>query len=127
MPTLLVVDDDCDTCRNMADLFGDRGYRVHTAENGDMALEMAREQRYDVGLLDLRMPGMDGLTLCRHLKQLWPSMAAVMVTGCPGPGLKEDANAAGAQRVLLKPVDVGRLLALVEEAVSFGNDEEVEP
>ena len=70
MPTLMVADDDSDTCRNLADLFGDLEYAIDTAEGGDIALEKARQQAYDLGLLDLRMPGMDGLTPCRHLKQL---------------------------------------------------------
>jgi len=108
----------------MADLLDDCGYRVHTAENGDMALEMAREQRYDVSLLDLVMPGMDGLTLCRRLKELHPSMTAMMVTGHPGAGLDEEARAAGVHRLLLKPVDVGKLLALVEQALPATNGEE---
>jgi CheY-like chemotaxis protein len=62
-----------------------------------------------VGLLDLRMPGMDGLTLCRRLKQLWPGMFTLIVTAHP-------AQAAGARQVLLKPVDVARLFAVVEQA-----------
>jgi two-component system, NtrC family, response regulator HydG len=117
MPTILVVDDDTDTCRNMADLFGDRGYRVDAAEGGASALEQARRQPYDVGLLDLRMPGMDGLTLCRRLKYMRPGMVNLIVTGYPGDGLDEKAQAAGASQVLHKPVDFGKLLALVEQAV----------
>jgi CheY-like chemotaxis protein len=60
MATILVVDDDADTCRNMADILGDLGYATDTALAGDVALEKARQQPYDVALLDLRMPGMDG-------------------------------------------------------------------
>jgi two-component system chemotaxis response regulator CheY len=110
----------------MADFLGDRGHRVHTAENGDIALEMARGYRYDVGLLDLRMSGMDGLTLCRQLRLLWPNMEAIVITGHAHDGLDEDAHAAGAQRVLLKPVDVGSLLALVEQVLPATDREKVE-
>ena len=117
MPTILVVDDDRDTCRNMADLFGDLGYAIDTAEAGDVALEKARQRPYDLGLLDLRMPGMDGLTLCRHLKQLRPGMVTMLITGYAAGGLNEEARRAGARHVLPKPVDFPRLLALVEEAL----------
>ncbi|HEY7422951.1 MAG TPA: response regulator [Gemmataceae bacterium] len=117
MRTILVVDDDSDTCRNMADLFDDLGYATDTAEAGDIALEKAGHQPYDLGLLDLRMPGMDGLTLCRHLKQLQPRMVAMIVTAYAGSGLNEEARAAGARHVLAKPVDFPRLLALVGEAL----------
>jgi two-component system response regulator HydG len=121
MPTLIVVDDDSDTCRNLADLFGDLGYAIDTAEGGDVALEKARQRAYDLGLLDLRMPGMDGLTLCRHLKQLRPPMVVMIVTAYAGTGLDEEARAAGARRVLSKPVDFPRLLSLVEQALTQPN------
>jgi CheY-like chemotaxis protein len=117
-PVILIVDDDPDTCRNMADLFADLGYASDTAERGDIALEKARQQPYDLGLLDLRMPGMDGLTLCRHLKRLHPPMVAMIVTAYPGSDLDEEARTAGARHVLAKPVDCARLLALVGEALA---------
>jgi CheY-like chemotaxis protein len=117
MPTILVVDDDADTCRNMADLFGDLGYAIETAEGGHTALDKAREQPYDLGLLDLRMPGMDGLTLCRLLKLLQPPMVTMIVTAYGGSELDNEARAAGARHVLLKPVDFSQLLALVEKAL----------
>jgi two-component system, NtrC family, response regulator HydG len=118
MPAILVVDDDVDTCRNMADLFGDCGYHVDAAETGDIALERARQQRYDMHLLDLRMPGMDGLTLCRHLKELRPSMVALILTGYPHEGLAQEAVAAGARHVVSKPVDMAKLFTLVEQTIA---------
>ncbi|MBI3461506.1 MAG: response regulator [Planctomycetes bacterium] len=118
MSTILVVDDDADTCRNMADLFGDLGYATETAEVGEIALEKARQQPYDLGLLDLRMPGMDGLTLCRHLKRLQPLMVTMIVTAYAASGLDEEARAAGARHVVAKPVNFPRLLAFVRDALA---------
>ena len=92
MPTILVVDDDADTCYNVADLFGDLGYAIETANGGHSALDKAREHAYDLGLLDLRMPGMDGLTLCRHLKQLQPRMVMMIVTAYGDGELVRDAK-----------------------------------
>jgi two-component system response regulator HydG len=117
MATILVVDDDADTCRNMADLFGDLGYVVDAAEGGETALEKALRKRYDLGLLDLRMAGMDGLTLCRRLKHLHPGMVTMIITAYGGSDLNEEANAAGAQHVLPKPIHFPSLRALVEQAV----------
>ena len=105
----------------MADLFGDLGYAIDTAGGGDMALEKARRWPYDLGLLDLRMPGMDGLTLCRHLKQLHPLLVAMIVTAYAGSGLDEEARAAGARHVVTKPVDFPSLLALVGGALAQPN------
>jgi CheY-like chemotaxis protein len=121
MPSILVVDDDADTCRNMADLFDDLGYMVDVAGGGFIALEKAEQQPYDLGLLDLRMPGMDGLTLCRRLKQLQPPMVAMIVTACAGNGLDDEAVAAGARHVLTKPVDFRGLLGLIREALAQPN------
>jgi CheY-like chemotaxis protein len=116
-PAILVVDDDADTCRNLADILTDLGYAVDTAEGGEVALEKARRQPYHVGLLDLRMPGMDGLTLCRHLKQLQPSLVAMMITCYGGNDLDGRASSVGVWRVLPKPIDVARLLTWIEEAL----------
>jgi CheY-like chemotaxis protein len=121
MPSILVVDDDEDTCRNVADLFGDLGYVVDAADGGWMALKKAGQQPYDLGLLDLRMPGMDGLTLCRHLKRLWPDMVTMIITAYGASSLIEEAHDAGARHIVAKPVDFPRLLALVEAALPPAN------
>jgi two-component system, response regulator RegA len=95
MPSVLVVDDDADTRRNMADIFGDLGYAVDAAESAEVALDMAGRQSFDLGLLDLRMPGMDGLTLCRHLTRLYPRMVAMIFTAYGAGHLAEEARKRG--------------------------------
>ena len=121
MPEILVVDDDLDTCRNMADLFGDLGYVVDAAYGGEMALEKAHQQPYDLGLLDLRMLGMDGLTFCRHLKRLHPRMETMIITACGANNLADEARDARARHILPKPIDFPKLLALVEQALASAN------
>src|SRR5262249_19103752 len=68
--SILVVDDDVDTCRNLSDILTDLGYRVDVAHDGPSALELVRRHAYDIALLDYKMPGMDGLTLYREIKGL---------------------------------------------------------
>jgi CheY-like chemotaxis protein len=121
MPSILVVDDDLDNCCNMADILTDLGYDVDTVDGGAAALRHAERQPYDVGLLDLRMPGMDGLTLCRHLRHLHPRMVTLIVSGYADAALNEAASAAGARRVVPKPVHVPSLLAAVAQAVTRPN------
>jgi CheY-like chemotaxis protein len=87
----------------------------------DALLEKAQQQPYDLGLLDLRMPGMDGLTLCRHLKRLHPRMVTMIITAYTGNSLEEEACDAGARHVLSKPIDFPRLMALVERALPPDN------
>jgi DNA-binding NtrC family response regulator len=115
-PRVLVVDDEQDTCSNLSDILTDLGYRVDCAYDGQAALELVRKEHYDVALLDLKMPGMDGLTLYREIKKLRASTVAILVTAYAGGSTTEDALLAGAWQVLPKPVDLQKLLGLVGEA-----------
>jgi CheY-like chemotaxis protein len=116
-PAILVVDDDVDTCRNLSDILTDLGYHVAVAHDGPAALELVRRRHYDLALLDLKMPGMDGLALYREIRRVRAGTVAIIVTAYAGGGAAEEALAAGAWQVLPKPVDFPRLLGLVGEAV----------
>jgi CheY-like chemotaxis protein len=116
-PSILVVDDDGDTCRNLSDILTDLGYQVDTAQDGPGALELVRRNAYDVALLDYKMPGMDGLTLYREIKRLRAGMVAIVVTAYASGTTAEEALGAGAWQVLPKPVDLPRLLGLVDRAM----------
>ncbi len=114
---ILVVDDEADTYRNLSDILTDLGYQVDTALDGSAALELARKKPYDIALLDLKMPGMDGLTLYCELRKLRSSTVAIMVTAYASKATTDDALAAGVWQVLAKPMDLERLLPLVDEAL----------
>ncbi len=113
---ILVVDDEVDTCRNLSDILTDLGYQVDVAYDGPSALELVRCNGYDVAVLDLRMPGMDGLELLHHIRQLRSGMVGIIVTAYAGTDTADRALAAGAWQVLAKPVDFSRLLAVVQKA-----------
>jgi two-component system, NtrC family, response regulator HydG len=116
-PSILVVDDEVDTCRNLSDILTDLGYHVDVAHDGPTALELVKKKAYDIALLDLRMPGMDGLKLYRQIKKLQASTVAIVVTAYATSDTAEEALSAGAWRVLPKPVDFPKLLGLVDEAL----------
>jgi two-component system, NtrC family, response regulator HydG len=116
-PSILVVDDDVDTCRNLADILGDLDYHVEIAHDGISALELVRKRHFDVALLDLKMPGMNGLELYRAIRALRADTVALIVTAYAGGTTAEEALAAGAWRVLSKPVDFAKLLGLVDQAL----------
>jgi CheY-like chemotaxis protein len=115
--SILVVDDDVDTCRNLADILTDMGHHVDVAHDGPSALELVKRRPYDLALLDLKMPGMDGLTLYRELRKLRADAVALVVTAFAGPNTEAEAQAAGVWKVLPKPVDFPRLLGLLNEAI----------
>src|SRR3989442_2683844 len=93
-PTLLVVDDEVDICRNLSDILTDLGYRVDVAHDGPSALELVRRHAYDVALLDLKMPGMDGLTLYREIKRLRAGIVAIIVNAYASHATAEAALSA---------------------------------
>jgi two-component system, NtrC family, response regulator HydG len=114
---ILVVDDDPDICRNLSDILTDLGFHVDCAQNGRGALELVSRQPYDVALLDLKMPGMDGLTLYREIKKHRAGTVTLLVTAYATPATAEEALAAGAWKVIPKPVDFDKLLSIVDEAL----------
>jgi two-component system, NtrC family, response regulator HydG len=116
-PRILIVDDDVDICRNVADILTDLGHRVEVAHNGPEALRLVRGKPFDVALLDLKMPGMDGLTLYREMKKLRAGTVALIVTAYATSKTSDDAREAGAWQVLSKPVDFGTLLKSIDQAL----------
>ena len=115
---VLVVDDDADIRVNITDILNDLGYETAMAEDGEAALNCVRASSFEVVVLDYKMPGMDGVTLCRELKKLQPSIATIMVTAYAGNDGAKQAIDAGAQNVLRKPVDIDELLKII--AVNAG-------
>jgi two-component system, NtrC family, response regulator HydG len=116
-PAILLVDDDVDTCNNLSDILTDLGYTVATAHDGLSALALLRQRPFDIALLDLRMPGMDGLTLYREIKKLRSGTVAIIVSAFATSDTTEAALEAGAWQVLPKPVDFPRLLGFVQQAL----------
>jgi DNA-binding response OmpR family regulator len=117
-PSILVVDDDVDACQNLRDIFTDLEYRVDIAHDGPSALELVARGRHDVALLDLRMPGMDGLTLHREIKRRSAGTATMIVTAYLAGSTREQALATGAWDVLAKPIDPARLLPRIDGILS---------
>jgi DNA-binding NtrC family response regulator len=115
---ILIVDDEADTCANLSDIFSEFGYHVDTASDGVAALQLVDANRpYDVVLLDLRMPGMSGLELYHRIKERSAGTEALIVTAYASSDTAKSALAAGARRVVSKPVNIAQLLQLVQEAL----------
>ncbi|OPX20998.1 MAG: Fis family transcriptional regulator [Desulfobacca sp. 4484_104] len=116
---LLVVDDELIIRESLAGWLQRDGYQVETAESGVQALKKAEAQHYDIMLVDVKMPEMDGLTLLKHLKERDPATAVVMMTAY---GSIEDAVEAikqGAFDYLLKPFDLEELSLTIDRLVQI--------
>jgi DNA-binding response OmpR family regulator len=116
-PQLLIVDDEVDACQNLSDILTDMGYDVDVANDGPSALELVRRKTYDVALLDLKMPGMDGVELYKRIKNVSAGTVAIVVTAFAGSKIAQAAIDAGVAEVIAKPVDFQKLLRRVEETL----------
>jgi DNA-binding NtrC family response regulator len=116
--SVLIVDDEADACENLRDILVDLGYRVGIARNGSEAVEQVVRTNYDIALLDLKMPGMDGVAVYRQIKRLRPETVAIVVSAFSGSDLAEQAVEEGAAQVVAKPVDVPQLLTAIEASLA---------
>lgn len=114
-PTVLVADDTESVRSLFSDLLVADGYRVLMASDGDAAFEAAQRYRPDVLLLDVRMPGLDGLEVCRRVKAAAETRLTpvILVTGAPDGGDRLEGIEAGADDFLMKPVNPLELRARV--------------
>ncbi|MFK3741587.1 ATP-binding protein [Massilia sp. TN1-12] len=116
--SILVADDNVDAVDSLALLLRARGARVLVAYDGEQALQRFRDDPTDVVILDLGMPGIDGLTVASELAQADPRPFLIALTG---RGRKEDESAslrAGFNEHLVKPVDLDRLGLILQQAVN---------
>ena len=115
-PSVLVVDDDEGTIETLTDILVAKRYRVETALSGDAAIALARRTHYDAVLTDVVMPGVNGVEVLRSIKAMAPGTNVIMMTAFTRHELVEQAKEASALAVLPKPLDMDRLLALLERA-----------
>lgn len=107
---VLVVEDDATVRDVLRTLLGFDGYQVDTASDGPEGLEKAEELQPDIVLLDVVLPGMDGLEVCRSLRQRVPGARVVMLTGRGTAEDELDGVSAGADAYLRKPFSSLELL-----------------
>lgn len=101
---VLVVDDEEVVRLGYRRVLSTDGFVVAAAGDGRTALEVMAGDRFDVVLLDLRMPGMDGLEVLQAMKERWPQSEVVVVTGYPSIDTAKEAVRLGAYDYLAKPV-----------------------
>jgi DNA-binding NtrC family response regulator len=111
---ILIVDDEADASAALAQLLRDRGYVVETARDGFKALPKLKEFAPDLLLTDLRMPGMDGLSLMRRARELDPDSVTVVMTAYGALDTAMAAMRHGAVDYVTKPIHVDELLRVIE-------------
>jgi two-component system response regulator PilR (NtrC family) len=114
-PKILVVDDEESIRRTISMTLEHAGYLVDTAENGEQAIEKAEENFYNLALIDIRLPDMEGTELLTALKETTPKMVKIILTGYPGLQNAVTAINKGVDAYLIKPVNADELLQLVQK------------
>ncbi len=117
---ILVVDDDAQLRRSFAKLLQSEGYEVVTAASGEKGIEAVRARPFDLAVMDVRMPGMDGLSAFKIIHDLDPKLPVVIMTAYAATETAIEAARCGAFDFVLKPFDIPHVLDLIRQALAAG-------
>jgi DNA-binding NtrC family response regulator len=112
--SILVVDDDPSIRKVLAAILEEKGYKVDTAETGKIAIQKTKAKFYNLALLDIRLPDMEGTELLTQMKQTTPPMIKIMVTGYPSIQNAVEALNKGANAFIIKPLNIDQALKIIE-------------
>jgi len=112
---ILIVEDDENIRKTMKNILQQSGYQTDTAKTGQEAEQKAKAKIYNLALLDIKLPDMEGTQLLAKLHENTPKMVKIMVTGYPSLENAMEALNQGANAYVTKPVKPAKLLALIKE------------
>ena len=113
---VLLVDDETIFTKNMAKLLKFRGYEVAAVNSGDAAIRELEQSHFDVIVLDLKMPGMDGIATLKEIMKLGLFTETLILTGHGSIDTALEAMKLGAYDYLTKPCEIDELVAKIEAA-----------
>jgi two-component system response regulator HydG len=117
---ILVVDDNPEFCENLSDILETKGFEVATAYDGLKALESVKQNGFDLVLIDIKMPVMDGVETFKKMKEIVPGMPVIMMSAYAVEDLIREALQEEAFGFLKKPVNFEKLYELIEQATAKG-------
>jgi len=123
-PSILIVDDEPFILQSLGGLLGDEGYEVLTASNGYEALKIIDAQSPDLVVLDIWMPGIDGIETLREIKQQHPFLPVVIITGHGNIETAVTATKLGAFDMIEKPLSIEKVIVTINNALNFKRLEE---
>ena len=118
-PPILIVDDEPRMCDSLRILLGDQGYKIHTANSGKEAIEYLMKDYFDLVLLDIVMPGMNGFQVMEHIKEQGLDTAVIAITGHSSIESSVEAGRKGAYDYITKPFEPEKLLIKIKNALDF--------
>ena len=117
---VLIVDDNALFIDSLSDILKEKGYEVVAVESGEEALKKVEQTPFDVVLLDIKMPVMNGVEAFKGIKKINPRIPVIMVTAFSAEDLIKGALKEGAYGVLRKPLDINKIIAMIETAKKGG-------
>ena len=120
---VLIVDDDENIRKTMQAILEDEGYIVDLAATGSEAIQKTQKAAYNIALLDIRLPDIEGVELLKLIKNNMPKTRKIMITGYPSMQNAITALNKNADAYLVKPVDDEELLKLVKEQLQLQKEE----
>jgi DNA-binding NtrC family response regulator len=120
---ILVVDDDENIRNTLKTILEDEGYIVDLAATGSEAIQKTTKSAYNIALLDIRLPDMEGVELLKLIKDTVPRTRKIMVTGYPSMQNAIAALNKSADAYLVKPIDIENLLNIVKEQLQLQENE----
>jgi len=114
---ILLVEDETIVRESLKDWLTDEGHEVVAVEDGEQALEIIGRQEFGVVVLDLKLPGKDGIQVLKEAKEQTPTLKAIIITAYPSVDTAVEATKAGAMEYLIKPFSPEALEQLIEQAI----------
>ncbi len=121
---MLIVDDDENILKSLTAYLTKKGYVVDVAMTGKEAIDKLERCSFDLAILDIKLPDMEGTTLLTKMQATQPKMTKIMLTGHPAFENVADSLNEGADAYLVKPVDMEKLLTVIEEKLKDQEDAE---
>jgi CheY-like chemotaxis protein len=118
MISILIVDDEAIVRESIRDWLQEEGYQVEVAENGEEALTLVDRRDFNVIIVDLRLPGMNGLEVLKLVKAKRPAIKSIIITAYPTDLSREQAHELGPLDYLVKPIFPADLEKLIQDAVA---------
>jgi len=113
--SILIVEDDENIRESLSTILQQKGYSTETARNGQEAIQKSQTKFFNMALLDIKLPDMEGTKLLIKMHESMPKMVKIMITGYPSLENAVEALNLGADAYIIKPVKPEKLLALIEE------------
>lgn len=113
--SILIVDDDSGMTETLSDILEDMGYDVAVSGDGYQAIEMIKKQEFDFALMDIKMPGINGVETFKEIHRISPETKVIMMTAYSVEELVREALEGGAFKIIYKPLDIKKIVDIIKK------------